>query len=232
MCALPIYVVMNSKSIGADLAFAWPSAEIAVMGAQGAVNIIFRKEIAEAIAASITRMTELKTPIVTVVTGEGGSGGALAIAVGDRVYALEHAYYSVISPEGCAAILFRTSEKAPAAARALRITAPEQMALGVVDAIIPEPDESGEESTRDIARAIWAQASAAFDELESMNDLSALLEARYLRYRDYGAFGEVVTKQKGIGGAIRSIFGLDRERVTAGGDGDWIDEMERDNAGA
>ena len=122
--------------------------------------------------------------------------------------------------------------KAPAAARALRITAPEQMALGVVDAIIPEPDESGEESTRDIARAIWAQASAAFDELESMNDLSALLEARYLRYRDYGAFGEVVTKQKGIGGAIRSIFGLDRERVTAGGDGDWIDEMERDNAGA
>jgi len=65
-----------------------------------------------------------------------------------------------------------------------------------------------------------------------MNDLRALLEARYLRYRDYGAFGEVVIKQKGISGAIRSIFGLDRERVTAGGDGDWIDEIERDSAGA
>ena len=191
-----------------------------------------QRGIAEAIAASITRMTELKTPIVTVVTGEGGSGGALAIAVGDRVYALEHAYYSVISPEGCAAILFRTSEKAPAAARALRITASEQRALGVVDGIIDEPEEGSDDAARTIARAIWAQASAAFDELESMNDLGALLEARYLRYRDYGAFGEVITKQKGIGGTIRSMFGMDRDRVAAGGDNDWLDEIERDSAGA
>ncbi|MFM7781542.1 MAG: carboxyl transferase domain-containing protein, partial [Candidatus Limnocylindrus sp.] len=74
-----------------------------------------QRGIAEAIASAISRMMQLRTPIVTVITGEGGSGGALAIAAGDRVYALEHAYYSVISPEGCAAILFRTSEKAPAA---------------------------------------------------------------------------------------------------------------------
>jgi acetyl-CoA carboxylase alpha subunit len=178
-------------------------------------------------------MTELRTPIVTVVTGEGGSGGALAIAAADRVYALEHAYYSVISPEGCAAILFRTSEKAPAAARALRITAPEQVALGVVDGIIPEPENLSAEGTITIARAIWETASAAFNELESMKDLSALLDARYARYRAYGAFDEVApARSKGLGGVIRSIFGLDRERVPAGMSDDWIDEIERDSAGA
>jgi len=192
-----------------------------------------QRGIAEAIAAAISKMTELRTPIVTVVTGEGGSGGALAIAAADRVYALEHAYYSVISPEGCAAILFRTSEKAPAAARALRITAPEQVALGVVDGIIPEPENLSAEGTIAIARAIWETASAAFDELESMKDLSALLDARYARYRAYGAFDEVApARSKGLGGVIRSIFGLDRERVPAGMSDDWIDEIERDSAGA
>ena len=143
------------------------------------------------------------------------------------------AYYSVISPEGCAAILFRPSEKAPAAARALRITAPEQVALGVVDGIIPEPDNLSADGTITIARAIWETASAAFDELESMKDLSELLDARYARYRAYGAFDEVApVKTKGLGGVIRSIFGLDRERVPAGMSDDWIDEIERDSAGA
>jgi acetyl-CoA carboxylase carboxyl transferase alpha subunit len=191
-----------------------------------------QRGIAEAIAASISRMTELRTPIVTVVTGEGGSGGALAIAAGDRVYALEHAYYSVISPEGCAAILFRTSEKAPAAARALRITATEQVALGVVDGIILEPETLSAESTVTLARSIWKTASAAFDELESMKDLNELLTARYARYRAFGAFDEVPIKKKGITGAIRSLFGLDRDLVGAGVGDDWIDEIERDSAGA
>ena len=191
-----------------------------------------QRGIAEAIASAISRMTQLRTPIVTVITGEGGSGGALGIAAGDRVYALEHAYYSVISPEGCAAILFRTSEKAPAAARALRITASEQEALGVVDGIIPEPETLSDESTATLARSIWETASAAFDELEAMKDLGELLTARYARYRAFGAFDEAPAKKRGITGALRSIFGLDRELVRAGVGDDWIDEIERDSAGA
>ena len=188
--------------------------------------------IAEAIAAAISKMTELRTPIVTVVTGEGGSGGALAIAAADRVFAFEHAYYSVISPEGCAAILFRTSEKAPAAARALRITAPEQVALGVVDGIIPEPETLSAESTITLARAMWERVSATFDELESMSDLNALLDARYARYRAYGAFDEAAPTKKGLVGAIRSIFGMGRDKVPAGADDEWLDEIERNSAGA
>ena len=93
---------------------------------------------AEAIARSIQLMTRLRTPIVTVITGEGGSGGALAIAVGDVVLALENAIYSVISPEGCASILWRTPEAAKEAAVAMRLTAGEQQALGVIDVVIPE----------------------------------------------------------------------------------------------
>ncbi len=93
--------------------------------------------IAEAIARSIAVMSRLRTPIVTVITGEGGSGGALAIAVGDVVLALENAVYSVISPEGCASILWRTPDQAPAAALAMRMTAADQLELGVVDEVDP-----------------------------------------------------------------------------------------------
>jgi acetyl-CoA carboxylase carboxyl transferase alpha subunit len=97
--------------------------------------------VAEAIARSIQVMTGLRTPIVTVITGEGGSGGALAIAVGDVVLALENAIYSVISPEGCASILWRAPERAQEAAVAMRLTALEQQALGVIDEVIPEPGD-------------------------------------------------------------------------------------------
>ena len=97
--------------------------------------------IAEAIARSIGLMSRLRTPIVTVITGEGGSGGALAIAVGDVVIALENAVYSVISPEGCASILWRTADEAPAAALAMKMTAADQQALGVVDIVVPEPGD-------------------------------------------------------------------------------------------
>src|ERR687895_1681492 len=96
---------------------------------------------AEAIASSIKLMTGLQVPIVVVIIGEGGSGGALAIGVGDRVLALENAVYSVISPEGCAAILWRAPDEAKLAAAAMRMTAADQLALGVVDAIIDEPGE-------------------------------------------------------------------------------------------
>ena len=86
-------------------------------------------------------MTRLRTPIVTVITGEGGSGGALAIAVGDVVLALENAVYSVISPEGCASILWRTTDEAATAALAMRMSAIDQQRLGVIDEVIPEPPD-------------------------------------------------------------------------------------------
>jgi acetyl-CoA carboxylase carboxyl transferase alpha subunit len=142
---------------------------------------------AEAIARSIAVMTSLRTPIVTIVTGEGGSGGALAIAVGDVVLALENAIYSVISPEGCASILWRSPDKARDAAVAMRLTAREQLALGVIDVVIGEPGEGAhtdaEETGKRIAEAVVAQ-------LESLanKDLDSLVDTRYARYREMGAF--------------------------------------------
>src|SRR5206468_4141016 len=94
---------------------------------------------AEAIATNLREMAALQVPVIVSVVGEGGSGGALAIAVGDRVYMLEHAVYSVISPEGCAAILWKNSAAAPDAAAAMRITAQDLKKFGIVDEIVPEP---------------------------------------------------------------------------------------------
>ena len=101
-------------------------------------------------------MTRLRTPIVTVITGEGGSGGALAIAVGDVVLALENAVYSVISPEGCASILWRTTDEAPTAALAMRMSAIDQQALGVVDEVIPEPPEGAHADPAETGRRLKA----------------------------------------------------------------------------
>src|SRR5437762_13678856 len=94
-----------------------------------------------AIAENIMEMSRLPVPIVVTVTGEGGSGGALALGVGDRVMMLQNSYYSVISPEGCATILFKDAASAPRAAAALRITAPDLLRLGVMDAVVPEPED-------------------------------------------------------------------------------------------
>ena len=146
--------------------------------------------IAEAIARSIGLMTRLRTPIVTVITGEGGSGGALAIAVGDVVIALENAVYSVISPEGCASILWRTSDEAATAAAAMRMSASDQHALGVVDIVMPEPGEGAHdapEQTADRLRAIIVDRLEALEALP----IDALLEQRYRRYRALGAYTEV-----------------------------------------
>ena len=142
---------------------------------------------AEAIARNIAVMTSLRTPIVTVITGEGGSGGALAIAVGDVVLALDNAIYSVISPEGCASILWRTADKAKQAAVAMRLTAREQQALGVIDTVIGEPaggaHEDPEETARRLGEAIEAQLEALVHQ-----EPDSLVSARYARYRSYGAF--------------------------------------------
>jgi acetyl-CoA carboxylase carboxyl transferase subunit alpha len=177
---------------------------------------------AEAIAQSIQVMTSLRTPIVTVITGEGGSGGALAIAVGDVVLALENAIYSVISPEGCASILWRTSDAAQDAAVAMRLTAGEQAALGVVDRVVPEgadgdgahaaPDETAQHLRTSIER-----------ELERLSriDLEDLVEERYARYRRMGEF--VTTEEprskrrerRRISSRIRSL--LSSGRAVLGG---------------
>jgi acetyl-CoA carboxylase carboxyl transferase alpha subunit len=142
---------------------------------------------AEAIARNIAIMTSLRTPIVTAITGEGGSGGALAIAVGDVVLALENAIYSVISPEGCATILWRTADMAKQAAVAMRLTAREQQALGVIDTVIAEPAGGAHTDPDETARRLGEVIEAQIESL-LQQDLETLVAARYARYRAYGAF--------------------------------------------
>jgi acyl-CoA carboxylase subunit beta len=171
--------------------------------------------IAEAIARSVALMTRLRTPIVTVITGEGGSGGALAIAVGDVVIALENAVYSVISPEGCASILWRTSDEAPAAAVAMHMTAAEQHALGVIDIVVPEPAGGAHLDITETARRLRAVIVAQLEALTPV-PIDGLLEARYRRYRDLGPYTAVeeptaaVPVSKGLAERLRDLIGSGR----------------------
>ena len=140
---------------------------------------------AEAIARNLAVMSMLRTPIIVTVLGEGGSGGALGIAVGDRVLMLENAIYSVISPEGCASILWRDGKKAPEAAAALKLTAPDLLKLGVIDRIVPEP-EGGAHA--DKAAAIAAVKSALLEELAAFDgvDPASLVGSRYDKFARMG----------------------------------------------
>ena len=142
---------------------------------------------AEAIAKSLEFFSLLKTPIVVVVTGEGGSGGALAIAVGDRIFMLENAVYSVISPEGCAGILWRDGAKAPEAAAALKITAADLKRLGAIDAIIPEPAGGAQKNHKAAALAVKKAVLAALKELAKI-PVDQLVDARYAKFRAMGNF--------------------------------------------
>ena len=143
--------------------------------------------VAEAIARSIMTMTGLRTPIVTVITGEGGSGGALALAVGDVVLALENSIYSVISPEGAASILWRSAEYSQQAAVAMRLTAAEQLALGVIDEVVPEPEGGAHENPAEMARRLQGRITAHLDTLAG-RDRTMLVETRYARYRRMGEY--------------------------------------------
>jgi acetyl-CoA carboxylase carboxyl transferase subunit alpha len=140
---------------------------------------------AEAIARNLFEMSRLKVPVVGVVIGEGGSGGALAIGVADQVLMLENAVYSVITPEGCAAILFKDSSQAPRAAEFLRLTAPELYRAGIVDLVVPEPaggaQNDHDETARLLDAALW----------ESLRQTSALPAAERLarRYKKLRALG-------------------------------------------
>lgn len=142
---------------------------------------------AEAIARNLIEMAELRVPIVVVVTGEGGSGGALALGVGDRVYMLEYSIYSVISPEGCAAILWKNQEARAEAAEAMKITAPDLLQLGLIEAIIPEPLGGAHADPAMAAARIGDTIEEALDEL-CAKPVEQLLAARYERFRRLGEF--------------------------------------------
>jgi acetyl-CoA carboxylase carboxyl transferase subunit alpha len=144
---------------------------------------------AEAIATSIKLMTGLQVPVVVIVLGEGGSGGALAIGVGDVVLALENSVYSVISPEGCASILWRSRDEARTAAAAMRMTADDQVDLGVVDAVVAEPPEGAHTDHPATAAALKLAIVSAIRRL-SEQDTAELLATRYARLRGTGAYLE------------------------------------------
>jgi acetyl-CoA carboxylase carboxyl transferase subunit alpha len=144
--------------------------------------------VAEAIALNLREMMMLEVPIIVIVCGEGGSGGALGIAIGDRVLMQEFSVYSVIPPEGCAAILWRDANRKVEAAAALKITAPDLLALGLVDAIVPEPP-GGAHNDPDTATALVDQAlTAALDEVAAL-PTAARLSARYDKFRRMGEEG-------------------------------------------
>jgi acetyl-CoA carboxylase carboxyl transferase subunit alpha len=144
---------------------------------------------AEAIARNLREMAGLRTPILCVVTGEGGSGGALAIGVGNRVLMLEYAIYSVISPEGCAAILWGDAAKAPEAAELMRVTAPDLLRLGVIDAIVPEPVGGAHRNWEATAANLRAALRDQLWELKSKSG-EELVEERHEKFRRIGAFEE------------------------------------------
>ena len=144
---------------------------------------------AEAIGSSIKLMTGLQVPIVAVIIGEGGSGGALAIGVGDEVLALENATYAVISPEGCAAILWRAPEAAPTAAAAMRMTAADQLELGIVDSVVDEPGEGAHTDHAATAAAVKQAILGALGRITRL-ETEALLTTRYARLRGIGLVRE------------------------------------------
>jgi acetyl-CoA carboxylase carboxyl transferase subunit alpha len=144
---------------------------------------------AEAIARNLIAMAVLRVPIVVTITGEGGSGGALALGIGDRVYILEYATYSVISPEGCAAILWKDQERKAEAAEAMRLTAPDLLALGVVDEIIPEPPGGAHTDPDAICQRVGDCVERALDELSRLAP-GELLARRYDKFRALGVYDE------------------------------------------
>jgi len=140
---------------------------------------------ANSIAHNLMEMISLKVPVVVVVIGEGGSGGALGIGIGDRVYVMENAYYSVISPEGCAAILWKDRLKAPEAAEVLKLTAKDLIKLEIIDGEIPEPMGGAHRDPEKTAQAVKKCIKKALKELKSV-PVDKLLKKRYEKFRSMG----------------------------------------------
>ena len=145
------------------------------------------RNIAEAIALNLREMMLLRVPVVAVVLGEGGSGGALGIGVADRVLMFENAYYSVISPEGCAAILWKHRKHAPEAAEAMKLAAPDLLRLGLIDEVIPEPEGGAHRDLPASAQALRAAVERHLAELERM-PVADMLDRRYAKFRAFGAW--------------------------------------------
>lgn len=147
---------------------------------------------AEAIAFNLKEMSELKVPVVVIVIGEGGSGGALGIGVGDHIAVMENAYYSVISPEGCAAILWKDNARSPEAAQVLKLTAQDLLEFGVIDEVVKEPLGGAHRDFETTANSLGDTIERA---LKRLCKLSAkdLVEKRYQKFRTIGVFGERTT---------------------------------------
>ncbi len=143
----------------------------------------------EAIGHNLYAMAELKVPIISTIIGEGGSGGALAIAVGDVVQMLQYSTYGVISPEGCASILWRSADKAPVAAEALAITAPRLLELGLIDKIVPEPVGGAQRDATGMARTLKRSLTEALRQVSGM-EIETLLDKRLERLMSYGRVQE------------------------------------------
>jgi acetyl-CoA carboxylase carboxyl transferase subunit alpha len=144
---------------------------------------------AEAIAYNIREMARVRVPIVIVIIGEGASGGALGIGVGDVVMMLEYSWYSVISPEGCSAILWRDAAKAPEAAEALKVTSGDLAALGIVDKVIPEPNGGAHNDPAAAAEVVKKEIMTALDQLGRI-PVDELLLNRLRKYRAMGEYQE------------------------------------------
>ena len=142
---------------------------------------------AEAIAQNLREMSRLGVPIIVVVIGEGGSGGALALGVGNRIYMMENSVYSVISPESCAAIIYRDSGKAALAAAALKLTAPDLLSLGLIDGIVPEPGEGAHTDPDNAADALRLMLRIGLAELTGLSE-QQLIDERYEKFRRMGSF--------------------------------------------
>lgn len=171
----------------------WRRPVIALVDVQGAYPGLGAEERgqAEAIARNLREMARLKVPFIAVITGEGGSGGALGIAVADRVLMLENSFYSVISPEGCAAIMWRDSGKKELAAQAMRITAKDNLELGLCDEVIPEP-AGGAQNDYDAAANFLAEAlEKHLSELEKL-PVAELVDGRYRKFRNIAQYFETV----------------------------------------
>jgi acetyl-CoA carboxylase carboxyl transferase subunit alpha len=144
---------------------------------------------AEAIAVSLREMTRLQSPVVSVVIGEGGSGGALAMGVANIVLMMENAIYSVISPESCAAIIWRDAGKAELAANALRLTARDMLELGLIDGIVPEPNGGAQNNWDESAVSLGKSLKASLDRLAGLTP-KELVDHRYEKFRKIGSFFE------------------------------------------
>jgi acetyl-CoA carboxylase carboxyl transferase subunit alpha len=158
-----------------DTAGAWPGIDAEERGQS------------EAIARNLLEMSELRTPIICTVIGEGGSGGALAIGVGDRTLMLEYSTYSVITPEGCASILWKSADKAKDAAEQMGITAKRLKELGLVDKVVREPIGGAHRNPAQMAKRLKAVLLNELDTLEQL-PVEELLQRRYERLRGYGAY--------------------------------------------